>query len=1782
MANLAWRGEQFAKKNRFQRRWYKLMLVLASVVVFCTTYALILPAITMEQQCQIPEHQHTDACYTQITTVQRRVLTCRWDDEKTILHHHDGYCYDENGNLQCDLPEVEEHIHNDDCYQQTLLTEGHTHSDSCDTLIRGELICQAHVHTEDCYSSETTLVCEEPVTEGHAHGDGCYDEEGNLTCTLEETPGHSHLDDCYETTTSLICGEDSDHVHTDTCYAWETVRTCDREECEPTYGEPELICTEEEIRYHVHDESCYGEEGTLICEQPEVSAHQHDESCWQMVEDPLDTETLTCTQEEGETHTHTPRCYGTWELSCGMEEHSHGDDCLNTPDSFEMPADDAMLVDDAMPETDETTQPTEDATEIIGEPLNVETYITGATLFYKKVGDSDWTNVSDATNIPGNASFQLKVNYENVKIEDLIQAGYRMTYTPPEIFRNVNVSGDLLSGQEKIGIITVGDGKVILTFNQTWVNQQKPKQDSDTNTGTGSKTLSGDFTVEAQADLAQIPGGGTTEIVVGETKIAINFDKNLIAKYGEVKLEKKLVELKEEDDGDYLYYTLTVTAGQDGCPDVVVKDTFTTGKDYVESYIVLEPENANTSLDDQKTLTWTIGDMTAGETRTLSYKVKLTNSYLGVTAKDALTNKAEVYSNGNRREEKSATFTPQAKATLSKVATDYVSDTSGGGTIRYTVWVKALESNNYTLDNVTIWDALDGKITGGSKTDEVVWKYLAYVEDSFQLYEGGSDKQNGAEGLNKATAPEDALNIATEGKNFTFNVGDLKPGDCKTLVYTVKVSPELFVTGNADFKIGNRAAVLTDPSRDDGGNAHLNHYNCEKTITAKKWAQKQIGAEITEDKTIPVSGPCYDSSGTVITGDATFTVPKGSYQYTVNVNEAGDWDVSSAVMKDSLSNQYMHYVGYVQVQAYQKDQSDPVKTVWVKIDGARNFEFTPEKIGLTDKSCSYKLTYYAIPENLNEVSQVIVANTFNLTGTVGIYGKYYTLSGINVEVSVTLQGSNYFSAEKNFWYYDANAKNEKHNFGTIYWVIRAQGNVIPNGTAFKDSIAEGTPHSIGDVEKAFIAKDVTFTEENNLQSLANVGSEFTAFGKTTEDGSLVLTLTENVSLNEGESLYFIVSTYPSSVPTGSGVSQVYKNALSTKDPGEGKAWQSQNGDLHYIVSGNNIDKTMQEVFTVTAGETDDTTKIEYVKGESNTVLQKDYLRNSGSGVYVAWYVSVNHTATLNGRYRIQEKIPQGMGLVYVQRYSTAGWRNVAFQNIDGLGSEWERFENNYTYELNKATAIYYVNGQDVIWEFEETDSNPAEPNSRYVDYLVVCKVVDESVLLGGGKKTYVNNVTLSNTNGVTVGSSSAAVELSYPSLSKSGTYTGNTSVYPFKIEINELGMDLVPGAETIQLIDELCDVLILNESSIKVTNSRTNADVDFQAALEDKDGKHILTLTLPDDQPLTITYETTINAAPGQQINIQNDAHWQGYSTANGGSVKHENFSYSASGTANVSETPVVTITKVDGNNLTSKLSGATFTLQEMEFSGEELVVKSGGLQLEGTTNADGTLEFGNGDTLLAFNTIYCLTETKAPDGYVKDSTPHYFAVAKKEGNGTFQTFPQMVTVWYGGAKYSYTARNYRGEIKVTKKFANVDNTEIGALSGSYTFGLFTSADATEPLKTATFTHANGVTTEAVFKDVTLGTTYYVYELDDDNNPIKSGSATVSGIPFIVSYEGNGVTVAANSPTETVTVTNRINYPELPNTGGAGTNLYTVAGAALIAVALWLMYNQRKRRGEGS
>ena len=1894
-------AEKYTKTHQRKKRWYRVVTGLACVVVFCTVYALILPAITMEKgACEIPEHTHSEACYTQATSATRTKPVCTieslnlhqhdgtcYDSEGNltcgyadfVVHQHDSACYDENGNRWCPLPEIETHEHTRSCYAvpETDAPEVHTHTDDCYTVERGELICTestepAHVHTDNCYTETSALVCEED----HEHTGSCYETTRELTCGDTEEPVHQHTDQCYEQIKTLIC----------------ELPTEPAEEAEP--AEPELICGEKEIILHTHepyespeDPGCYDDDGNLVCGKIQVLEHQHTDACFETVEEPADTEALTCTLPEDEKHTHTALCYGTWELTCDMEEHTHTAECSTAEET------------EATEETEETTEPEEEMSgmetgsslPVMGtayasgaktraysvmtldadttgatDPVSVENYTTGATLYYRTNENGEWTNVSGVTDIPGNADFKLVISYGNVPIDTLLAADGKMTYTLPDLLRNATANGSITSGSTTVGTITVANNTVTLAFDTTWLAKQK----TATNT-----VISGDFFVEAEANLSQVGEDRTAQIVIGDITINIDFAGDIVAKYGNVDLSKTVSAsgISEETDGDYLTYTLTVKAGADGCPDVKVVDCFAKTQ-YIEEYVGVTVESSATNDTDGPTetggtggtgsvyigaapteenpipdpagenptkpgtLVWVIGNMAANETRTLTYRVKLKAAYTGVTAKGDLQNTANVYSKTYQRDSDTVTFTPRAGATMSKVASKFTPGKNGGGTITYTIWVQANADNSYVLDNVKIVDALDGSIDNRNGTSAAIRKNLSYDANSFHLYRGGSKGQNGITGLGEEITEGTNLNITdtnNDGKfndRFTYYVGSLAPDESKTLTYTVNVEPDVFVAeGNKDFKINNRACIYTGDSSTDGG-GRLSGYMTSTTINRKVWSRKLAGGKQEAGSTVSMSGSVYDATGSSVTEipspDSSFTVPAGSYKYQVAANEAGDWDLSSASMADSLGSQYMEFVGYVRVDAYTISSSDapgsglddaaaianlssrtPDQTVWVKVDGKTSFSFTPVQIGLNGTQ-AYLLTYYAQPTNIDGITQVVVSNRFNLSGTVGIGNIQYKLAGIGVEASVIVEGSNSFAAEKQSWYYEG-PKVPTGDFakGALYWVIKVDGTVLPKGTAIKDvtNAVAGSAHYIRDT--SFVGVYTGNLGKNSLADYADLDSlidsnlltplESSSYTVEKDNSSLTLTLKTEIPLEQGNSLYLIVKTEPDKLPVKKRDAFTYNNKLQSSS--DGTNWLDHNTASKTLYGSENIFKELGRVFTYPGSGNSFTDIQTDIQHGTKQAISTDAL--NGAGTYVAWQIHVNYEGSLSGRHRVVEQIPDGMEVTYVRIWWLGDKYKAVPQNqkptfvrltaaeIAALGDGWTEYKNTLpSTSAGNQTNYYYTNGQQVIWDIVNLVAGGGYRDDYAVEIQIVCKVTDPDVLLGGVSKEFNNVVSLQNSEGTTIGNDSNGVTIEKQTLSKQGTYNPETNGgrYPFKITLNGLGEDLVSGKDTITLVDELSETLILDTTSIQVVNTKTGEVVsNWTASVEGQ----TLEIVLPDNQPLTVTYEATVNAAPGQTISISNKAHWEGYATPSGGSFEAKDFHYSTGGTVGADTSPSVTVKKLDQYNTSQTLSGATFTLVEGTYADGTFTPKTDGLSLTGTTGEDGTLTFGKtSEQTMSYNTVYCLTETVAPKGYVRDAAPHYFAVVKQQ-DGKYPTFPNGVTVWYQNADYTYQAYNHKGEATVAKAFLDAGGNHLAKIDGTYRFGIYAEANLTgNPLQTVTIKYANSTVTPesgtAKFTNLTLGGTYYIYELDGSGQPISGNTlATVNGANFLVTYSsGPAVTIPeSGTAAAAVTVTNQVCYPELPNTGGAGTMPYTIGGFLLLTgAAFLLLYRHTKRRKEDS
>jgi hypothetical protein len=314
---------KFAKSRRKQhlkRIWNNCVMTMAAVVVFCTVYLLVLPAITMgdEPICGLTEHAHTDACY------RTETLTSQCPADGTVvLHRHDRSCYDASGVLWCPLEERVEHLHGADCSESSKVLnclldeiEAHTHGEGCYREVP-VLACTseeypAHTHEDGCYAEESVLSCTDE-SEEHLHDEACYTIQQKLVCEAKEGEGHTHGDTCYTTGQELVCElvETAGHTHDDSCYGIES----------------KLVCQLQQVSVHTHVDTCMDANGEVICGIIPAVEHVHDETCYQITA--LAQPELLCTVAE---HTHTDACFPQQETQndgflCGLGAHTHADAC---------------------------------------------------------------------------------------------------------------------------------------------------------------------------------------------------------------------------------------------------------------------------------------------------------------------------------------------------------------------------------------------------------------------------------------------------------------------------------------------------------------------------------------------------------------------------------------------------------------------------------------------------------------------------------------------------------------------------------------------------------------------------------------------------------------------------------------------------------------------------------------------------------------------------------------------------------------------------------------------------------------------------------------------------------------------------------------------------------------------------------------------------------------------------------------------------------------------------------------------------------------------------------------------------------------------------------------------------------------------------------------------------------------------------------------------------------------------------------------------------------------
>lgn len=239
-------GNQFneiMQKLRAQRvrarRYTAMLLVLAMLTSLSVSWRLhqVGTALTTDNEysCGMEEHVHTDECYTE-------ELVCGYEEgqpeDPDSAFSVDSEPTTEKPEAEPEVPEPEEsepevHHHTADCYETVLVEhkeltcgqEEHTHDETCpvdpDT---GDFLCgfEEHTHTDDCFTTETEteekLIC--GYEEGQVLSDGTAADDDGIAALEDTNTATSVADD----SSSEAVSEPVLHHHTEACY--KKVLTC--------------------------------------------------------------------------------------------------------------------------------------------------------------------------------------------------------------------------------------------------------------------------------------------------------------------------------------------------------------------------------------------------------------------------------------------------------------------------------------------------------------------------------------------------------------------------------------------------------------------------------------------------------------------------------------------------------------------------------------------------------------------------------------------------------------------------------------------------------------------------------------------------------------------------------------------------------------------------------------------------------------------------------------------------------------------------------------------------------------------------------------------------------------------------------------------------------------------------------------------------------------------------------------------------------------------------------------------------------------------------------------------------------------------------------------------------------------------------------------------------------------------------------------------------------------------------------------------------------------------
>lgn len=574
--------------------------------------------------------------------------------------------------------------------------------------------------------------------------------------------------------------------------------------------------------------------------------------------------------------------------------------------------------------------------------------------------------------------------------------------------------------------------------------------------------------------------------------------------------------------------------------------------------------------------------------------------------------------------------------------------------------------------------------------------------------------------------------------------------------------------------------------------------------------------------------------------------------------------------------------------------------------------------------------------------------------------------------------------------------------------------------------------------------------------------------------------------------------------------------------------------------------------------------------------------------------------------------------VYANRYKTPANEFYGAGKLDGKPitiKDTLPADGTMSFVPGSATYTLYANPYDERKEAEREVANQSVegnvsgnevtfsiPTTALGNYTGYAKLTYKTAIKRSGLNTSTNSTTLKNSASAESGSKtfdsgSGTVTIENNVLQKTGDQVANSNRIKYTILVNESAVDLKSDSDFLELVDVMDAKCTLVTDSVKVSQydgtgwkllGSDKCPVSART-IEDENGAACtkMTLRVPDKEYLKVEYEVIPAGNEGETVSLSNKASLTG--VYDGDTVHSKDWEIQkASGLAGGSGYGV-TVTKVDKSDITKKLSGAEFTLYkvDVEKASTDGIDEAKTEFQKVSTGDSGTATFGTAAKKMEAYTLYCLEETKAPEGYNVIDKPVWIMLKSQDEQQYQAALARVEALKRKGAAVEIPTANtditvydapYTGKatISATKVLQGSSLKE-----GQFSFVL---KDANGKVLQTVKNGANGEISFNLDYSKVGTYEYTISEVipEDAVNSVKDHIAyDATNYGVMVEVENGAGTLEAtvtydDASSTPPTFTNKYSTT-LPEAGGAGLTMTYLAGASLLCFAATWMRARRHR-----